>query len=76
MLSENCFVVFYVFSFPAGGYAGTLNLIAPIADPSGRVTIQAKKMRYPVIRYNKTYHISKCSAEFVGYGTAGINWQK
>ena len=42
----------------------------------GRVTIQAKKMRYPVIRYNKTYHISKCSAGTVVYGTAGINWQK
>ena len=26
--------MFYVFSFPAGVYAGTLNLIAPIPDPS------------------------------------------
>ena len=25
-----CFVVFYVFSFPAGVYVGTLNLIASI----------------------------------------------
>ena len=28
------FVVFYVFSFPAGVYVGTLNLIASIPDPS------------------------------------------
>ena len=27
------FVVFYVFSFPAGVYVGTLNLIASIPDP-------------------------------------------
>ena len=36
MLSEKCFVVFYVFSFPAGVYVGTLNLIAPIPDPTSR----------------------------------------
>ena len=29
-----CFVVFYVFSFPASVYVGTLNLIALIPDPS------------------------------------------
>ena len=34
MLSEKCFVVFYVFSFPVGVYVGTLNLIASIPDPS------------------------------------------
>ena len=34
VLSEKYFVVFYVFSFPAGVYVGTLNLIAPIPDPS------------------------------------------
>ena len=33
MLSEKCFVVFYVFSFPAGVYVGTLNLIVSIPDP-------------------------------------------
>ena len=33
VLSEKCFVVFYVFSFPAGVYVGTLNLIALIPDP-------------------------------------------
>ena len=27
-------MVFYVFSFPAGVYVGTLNLIATIPDPS------------------------------------------
>ena len=30
MLSEKCFVVFYVFSFPAGVCVGTLILIASI----------------------------------------------
>ena len=34
MLSEKCFVVFYVFSFPPGVYVATLNLIASIPDPS------------------------------------------
>ena len=34
MLSEKCFVVFYVFSFPPGVYVGTLNLIASIPGPS------------------------------------------
>ena len=34
MLSGKCFVVFDVFSFPAGVYIGTLNLIASIPDPS------------------------------------------
>ena len=34
MLSEKCFDLFYVFSFPAGVYVGTLNLIASIPDPS------------------------------------------
>ena len=34
VLSEKCFVVFYVFSFPAGVYFGTLNLCASIPDPS------------------------------------------
>ena len=34
MLSEKCFVVFYVFSFPLGVYVGTLNLIASIPGPS------------------------------------------
>ena len=29
-----CFVVFYVFSFPAGVYVGTLNLIESIPGPS------------------------------------------
>ena len=29
-----CFVVFYVFSFPPVVFVGTLNLIAPIPDPS------------------------------------------
>ena len=33
VLSEKCFVVFYVFSFPAGVYVGTLK-IASIPDPS------------------------------------------
>ena len=56
--------------------SAVMSAVFKINNGCGRVTIQAKKMRYPVIRYNKTYHISKCSAEFVGYGTAGINWQK
>ena len=34
MLSEKCFVVFDVFSFPPGVYVGTLNLIASIPGPS------------------------------------------
>ena len=34
MLSEKCFVVFYVFSLPPGVYVGTLNLIASIPGPS------------------------------------------
>ena len=34
VVGKKCFVVFYVFSFPAGVYAGTLNLIASIPDPS------------------------------------------
>ena len=29
-----CFVVFYVFSFPAGVYVGTLNLISSVPGPS------------------------------------------
>ena len=29
-----CFGLFYVFSFPAGVYVGTLNLIAATPDPS------------------------------------------
>ena len=33
MLSEKCFVMFYVFSFPSGVYVGTLNLIALIPGP-------------------------------------------
>ena len=33
-LVELRFVVFYVFSFPAGVYVGTLNLIVSIPDPS------------------------------------------
>ena len=32
MLSEKCFVVFNVFSFPAGVYVWTLNLIVSIPD--------------------------------------------
>ena len=35
------FVVLYVFSFPAGVYVGTLNLIASIPDPS-ILTLNAK----------------------------------
>ena len=31
---RKCFVVFYVFSFPAGVFVGTLNFIASIPDPS------------------------------------------
>ena len=34
VLSEKCFDVFYVFSFPPGVYVGTLNLIALIPGPS------------------------------------------
>ena len=34
MLSEKCFVVFYIFSFPPGVYVGTENLIASIPGPS------------------------------------------
>ena len=34
MLSEKCFVVFYVFSFPPGVCVGTLNSIASIPRPS------------------------------------------
>ena len=34
LLSEKCFVVFYVFYFPLGVYVGTLNLIASIPGPS------------------------------------------
>ena len=34
MLSENGLLFFYVFSFPAGVYVGTLNLIASIPAPS------------------------------------------
>ena len=34
VLSEKCFVVIYVFSFPTGVYVGTLNLIASIPGPS------------------------------------------
>ena len=34
MLSEKRFVLFYVLSFPAGVYVGTLNLIVSIPDPS------------------------------------------
>ena len=34
VLSGKCFVVFYIFSLPAGVYVGTLNLIASIPDPS------------------------------------------
>ena len=33
MLSENGFVMFYVFSFPIDVYVGTLNLIASIHCP-------------------------------------------
>ena len=33
VLSEKCFVVFYVFSFPPGVYVRTLNLIASIPGP-------------------------------------------
>ena len=34
VLSEKCFVMFYVFSFPPGVYVGTLNLIASIPGPT------------------------------------------
>ena len=34
VLSEKCFVVFYVFSFPPDVYVGTLILIASIPGPS------------------------------------------
>ena len=34
MLSEKCFIVFYLFSVPDGVYVGTLNLMASIPDPS------------------------------------------
>ena len=34
MCCQKCFVVFYVFSFPADVYVRTLNLIASIPDPS------------------------------------------
>ena len=46
MLSEKCFVVFYVFSFPAGVYVWTLNLIASNPDSSIltlNMTLQALK---------------------------------
>ena len=33
VLSEKCFVVFYVFSFPPAVYVGTLNFIASIPGP-------------------------------------------
>ena len=34
VLSEKCFVIFHVFSFPTGVDVGTFNLIALISSPS------------------------------------------
>ena len=34
VLSEKCFVMCYVFSYPPGVHVGTLNLIASIPGPS------------------------------------------
>ena len=39
VLSEKCFVVFYVFSFPPGVYVGTSNLIAPTKPEVGKSTL-------------------------------------
>ena len=47
MLSEKCFVVFYVFSFPAGVYVGTLNLIVSTPDPSIFTLFPAKYLVMP-----------------------------
>ena len=49
VLSEKCFVMFYVFSFPPGVYVGTLNLIASNPGPSV-LTLHTKRVFLPKSR--------------------------